>query len=396
MASSTHPLNQVQPDLFNEDLWEWIIEHEAFSVSDLRLKYGTAEPYHSAIAQIEAKKKYASKFKSLFEEQWIFPAGLALEQSSSLATASYKSSLLATPYSADLCAGMGIDSRALSLRDECKRHLCFEQNQGLAALLKHNLKKSTIVPTPFELKTLENWIKENNVHQSELTVYLDPDRRVNKTRTFAIEEGTPNLIDIQGDLLALAARVITKHSPMVDILQCTRKLVGLKRIHVVQHQGECKEILTVQVPGNKEKPYLTVVEATSGHSIDHPYPSSFAITHGPLSNYIIQPSASLNKSELHDLLANLHDWKRLGVGNIYTSATLPETSPFYKIFKVKAAFDSVKKVKLSGDYAIESIGSKITARELRKRLHLKEGRAQKLFYLQNGRTKLIVEGLLIE
>jgi hypothetical protein len=104
----------------------------------------------------------------------------------------------------------------------------------------------------------------------------------------------------------------------------------------------------------------------------------------------------LNKSELHHLLATLQGWQRLGIGNIYTSLTLPEKSPFYKTFEVQTTFDSLKKVKLSGEYAIESVGSKITAKELRKRLLLKEGRTQKLFYLQNGKTKLIVEGILIE
>lgn len=396
MASSTHPLNQVRPDLFNEDLWQWIESNKASSVTDLRLKYGSAEPYHSAIAQIEAKKKYASKFSSLFKERWIFPAGLALEQSSSLATSSYKAAILTTPYSADLCAGMGIDSRALSLRENCEEHLCFEQNHGLATLLEHNLKKARIVPSTFELKELEDWMQENHIDQDELTVYLDPDRRAKQSRTFAIEEATPNLIDIQENLLAIAAKVITKHSPMVDIHECTRKLVGLESIHVVQHQGECKEILTVQVPGFQDTPYLTVVEATTGQNIDHNYPCSYTIPHGPLSNYIIQPSASLNKSELHHLLATLQGWQRLGIGNIYTSLTLPEKSPFYKTFEVQTTFDSLKKVKLSGEYAIESVGSKITAKELRKRLLLKEGRTQKLFYLQNGKTKLIVEGILIE
>ena len=72
---------------------------------------------------------------------------------------------------------------------------------------------------------------------------------------------------------------------------------------------------------------------------------------------------------------------------------LPSPSPFYKVFEIKSSFSSLKKVQLEGAYAIESIGSKITAKELRKRLKLKEGREQKLFYLQNGRTKQILEGL---
>ena len=66
------------------------------------------------------------------------------------------------------------------------------------------------------------------------------------------------------------------------------------------------------------------------------------------------------------------------------------------IFKVNEVFDSLKKAKLFGPAAIESIGSKITSHELRKRFRLKEGREQKIFYLQNGRLKLIVTSQLIE
>lgn len=396
MANSSHPSHQVKPDLLNEELWSWIEEHQGESVAALRLKYGTSEPYNSAIAQIEARQKYSSKFKNLFGEKWIFPSGLALEQSSSLATAAHKASLFTTPYSADLCAGMGIDSRAITLRERCKKHLCFEQNDGLAALLRHNLKKSTVVPTPFNIQSLENWIQENNVLSNELTVYLDPDRRANHARTSSIEEGTPNLIDIQESLLALADKVITKHSPMVDIHECTRKLVDLESIHIVQYQGECKEIITVQIPGYNHAPYIVAVEAVTGQSIEHVYPINYSTEHGAIDKFLIQPSAVSNKSELHALLAFIYGWKRLGFGNLYTSDTLPEQSPFYKVFNVTTTFESLKKIRLSGEYAIESIGSKITAKDLRKRLKLKEGRAQKLFYLQNGRTKLIVEGLLIE
>jgi len=396
MASSTHPLNQVQPDLFNEDLWEWIIEHEAFSVSDLRLKYGTAEPYHSAIAQIEAKKKYASKFKSLFEEQWIFPAGLALEQSSSLATASYKSSLLATPYSADLCAGMGIDSLAISLRDNCERHLCFEQNKELAKLLAYNLKQTDVIAESFETEALKKWVEENDIRQHQLTVYLDPDRRAHSTRTHLIEQGTPNLLINQNELLTLACTVITKHSPMMDIHDCQKKLIGLHSIYTVQHQGECKEVLTVQKTQYNATPNLIAIEAFSGQRIEHPYPAQYSVSNRDVSCYLIQPSAGLNKSELHDYLARENGWSRLGFGNLFTCENLPKLNPFYKVFEVKSTFTSVKNLKLSGAFAIESVGSKISADELRKRLKLKEGRANKLFYLQKGRTKLIVHGHLIE
>ena len=101
MASVDHPLTGVNPEVFNDDLWAWIESNSAINTTELRLKYGTNEPYSSAIAQIEAKNKYAGKFWELFEERWIFPTGIGLEQSSSLKTAAVKSRFFKTPYSAD-------------------------------------------------------------------------------------------------------------------------------------------------------------------------------------------------------------------------------------------------------------------------------------------------------
>jgi hypothetical protein len=63
---------------------------------------------------------------------------------------------------------------------------------------------------------------------------------------------------------------------------------------------------------------------------------------------------------------------------------------------VNEVFDSLKRAKLFGPAAIESIGSKISSDELRKRFKLKEGREQKIFYLQNGKLKMIVTCQLIE
>ena len=101
MASVDHPLSGVNPEVFNDDLWAWIESNSAINTTELRLKYGTSEPYSSAIAQIEAKNKYAGKFRELFEERWIFPTGIDLEQSSSLKTAAVKSRFFQTSYSAD-------------------------------------------------------------------------------------------------------------------------------------------------------------------------------------------------------------------------------------------------------------------------------------------------------
>ena len=396
MASNDSQLSRVNPEVFNDELWAWIESNSAINTIDLRLKYGSNEPYSSAIAQIEAKKKYAGKFRELFQERWIFPSGIGLEQSSSLKTAAVKARFFQTPYSADLCAGMGIDSRTILNADQCLKHLCFEQNRPLARLLKHNLPEADVIPGAFQAQKLIDWISTHDIASNELTIYLDPDRRSSNTKTFSIAEGTPNLIDLQEELLNLSACIVAKHSPMLDLKACMHELQNLHELVIVQYQGECKEVLTVQRNEKSSEVAITLIEAENLTSISGRQIPSIVQPVQTAKKYIIQPSSGLNKSNLHSLLAQQLEWERLIFGTLYTSNRLPSPSPFYKVFEIKSSFSSVKKVQLEGAYAIESIGSKITAKELRKRLKLKEGREQKLFYLQNGRTKQILEGHLIE
>ena len=75
MASVDHPLSVVNPEVFNDDLWAWIESNSAINTTELRLKYGTNEPYSSAIAQIEAKKNTPGNSASSFKNVGYFLAG---------------------------------------------------------------------------------------------------------------------------------------------------------------------------------------------------------------------------------------------------------------------------------------------------------------------------------
>ena len=111
-SQNEHPKQQVNPHCLGEEQWQWIQKHQNDNTTKLRLKFGLNDPYFSAIAQIEARQKRRKKFESLYA-RWVFPNGLALEQSSSTAAAQYKNSHVHTPYTIDLCAGLGIDTLSL-------------------------------------------------------------------------------------------------------------------------------------------------------------------------------------------------------------------------------------------------------------------------------------------
>ena len=95
MASVDHPLSGVNPEVFNDDLWAWIESNSAINTTELRLKYGTNEPYSSAIAQIEARISTLGNSGSSSKNGGI-SYGIGLEQSSSLKTAAVKSRFFKT------------------------------------------------------------------------------------------------------------------------------------------------------------------------------------------------------------------------------------------------------------------------------------------------------------
>ena len=396
MNNLEHSSKQVAPAVLTGEIWKWIFAHLDAKPVELRLKHGIQEPYFSAISQIEARKRYSTKFKDLILSKWVFPIGIGLEQSSSEATAHLKKRLFISPYSADLCGGLGIDSLHICTRQNSLKHLIFERNPGLAQLLDHNLSSTKVLASAFNFNDLDKWTRQQNIPTNELEIYLDPDRRSNARRSFSILEGTPNLVSIQEELLNRAVKIVAKHSPMVDLNEIESLLLNISEIHIIQYQGECKEVLSVQEKGYEGSVNIVLIDAETEEEFNGQAPSPSANVLTTPKGFIIQPSAGLNKSGFHMQFAQIHQWSKLVFGNLYTSQSEPPQSVFYKIFRVNKVFDSLKKAELTGPAAIESIGSKISSDELRKRFKIKEGRERKIFYLQNGKLKMIVACKLIE
>ena len=175
---------------------------------------------------------------------------------------------------------------------------------------------------------------------------------------------------------------------MADFKEIKELLLNLSELHVIQFQGECKELVTVQEKGYKGSIKTILIDAETQDELIEQNTIHFMDVITSLKTYIIQPSAGLNKSGLHPQFAQIHGWHKLVFGNLFTSEIKPPPSVFYKIFKVNEVFDSLKKAKLFGPAAIESIGSKISSDDLRKRFKLKEGREQKNILSTKGKIKI--------
>ena len=389
-----HPKQQVHPEDFNDPkATAWLESHKDMAVSALRLKFGLKRPYASWIAQLEVQRKYANKFPALLLGNWIFPTGQATEQSSSERTAHYKASLISSPFTVDLCAGMGIDSWAFTRREDCFGHFANELDPGLSRLLKVNLKNTihTAGTATSVLPKLKSWLLEKDISPSEVTIYLDPDRRTGTGKSVALRDASPNVIVLQHELLKMSQTLMTKHSPMVE-LNTLHELEYLSEIHVVEYQGECKEVLAIQREGYIGQPTIksVVLQKDSVVKLSDTQKVTSLSFVNELDQFLIQPGPALAKSKLHEGLATKQNWKKWTVGNLYTTDELPSASPFYQRYKVIEVAKPYKLKLPSEGGAIERIGYPEHPEVIRKKLGWKEGRENKLFAVKQGKDKLMV------
>lgn len=389
------PQQQVHPGDFSEpSAWAWMADHERSSIADLRLKHGLERPYFSWISQLEAKRKYARKFGPLFEKQWLFPTGLPLEQSSSYATASFKATLVTTPYSIDLCAGMGIDSYAISQRPELQQHWANELNPDLAQLLKHNLPTAKVSSAPAEelFEAIEAWKQALSIGPEDLTIYVDPDRRTSGNKAHSIEHTVPHLPSLQGQWLECAHTVVSKHSPMAS-LEELKQLQGCTAIYVVEFLGECKELLCVQRKNWASAVSIHTVVILEEREVQlfTSSPSVQVVVHTDLiQTYLVQPGPALSKSGGHEELLGGMGAKKLVTGNMYTSEYMPAPNELYERYEVIEIAKPYKIQTPVDRAAIERIGFPEHPDVIRKKLKIKEGREMKIFVMRLGTQKQMI------
>ena len=87
-------------------------------------------------------------------------------------------------------------------------------------------------------------------------IYLDPARRdEHGSRTYAIEDCTPNVLELRDLLLAKSQYTLVKLSPMLDWRKAVADFDGtVREVHIVATGNECKELLLVLGQQMHEEP----------------------------------------------------------------------------------------------------------------------------------------------
>ena len=288
----------------------------------------------------------------------------------------------------DLTGGFGVDfsylARGFSQATyvERQRHLCDLAEHNMAAL---GLDQARIV--------CGDGVEYLRQMDPVDFIYLDPARRdEHGSRTYAIEDCTPNVLELRDLLLAKSQCTLVKLSPMLDWRKAVADFDGtVREVHIVATGNECKELLLVLGQQVHEEPSAPRVFCVNDNQrIDYDsaaYTQGLRIGGKPLpeaKNYLYEPNASIMKAGCFDLVEERFGVTQVGPSShLFVSATPVADFPGRGLAIEAIGGMNKKDIKrlLNGtkqaNIAVRNFP--LTAPQLRKKLKLADGGPVYLF-----------------
>ncbi|WP_103867528.1 SAM-dependent methyltransferase [Aquimarina sp. I32.4] len=377
----------MNPLLIHKEVQEFISKNSDSSI-DLSTLILKGSPFKGISVkelaqQIQGKRKAKKKLPTWYNKKGIYyPPTLNLEQTSSEATALYKSNLVSGSTLIDLTGGLGIDDYFFSKQITQVIHC--ELNPELSKIATHNfktLKQDTIKTiTGDGLQTLTNY---NSVDW----IYIDPSRRHDsKGKVFFLEDCLPNVPDNLDFFFEKSKHILIKTSPLLDIQIGIKALKKVKEIHIVAVDNEVKELIwildqnfigdfkikTVNIQKDKQQEFSFF----SKDEVNQPINLASPMT------YLYEPNTAILKSGGFLSIAQAFGIKKLHINShLYTSDQVIdfpgrkfEIIAIYPYHKKTLSKTGITKANITTRNFPESVAT------LRKKLKIKDGSDTYLFF----------------
>lgn len=327
-------------------------------------------------------------------EEIVYPPHLNMEQCSSEQTARYKASLFEyhpDKTMADLTGGLGVDFSFLSQR--FGKALYVERDPQLCAISSGNfnvLQLSGVVATCDNCETFLQTMPAVDL------LYIDPARRNHSgARTFAIADCTPDLLRLLPTMLEKASGILVKLSPMLDISKTVADLNNaadrkgrVTQVHVVSVRNECKELLVEMTRADRPDDDYELVLVNDSQTIRlqarKAVAGSLSLPEAEDFVWLYEPNVSILKAGCTSYVAERHHVKPVsGNSHLCVARKLDRSFPgrFFSITGISTMNKRSLKTLLQGiDRANVAVRNfPLTADQLRKQLHLKDGGDDYLF-----------------
>ncbi|WP_191859686.1 THUMP-like domain-containing protein [Hanstruepera ponticola] len=381
-------LNNENQDFINKNLDKDVSELLLQTNSDIKIDIKLLAE------QIEAKKRCKKKLPTWYQTPKIYyPNKLNIEQTSSETTAAYKAQLINGNNLIDLTGGFGVDSFYFSKQFESVIHC--EINKDLSNIVAYNFKQleiNNVQCIPYDGVA---YLKQSSNRYS--WIYLDPSRRHDqKGKVFFLKDCLPNVPDILDDLFSYSDHILIKTSPLLDISSGINELKHVNSIHVLAVNNDVKELLWVLKKEKKQPVKITTV------NIIDTSPNKFEFflkdEVNTISNYslplkyLYEPNAAVLKAGAFNSIGEKLDLKKIHQHtHLYTSDKLIvfPGRVFYIVEIIPYNKKSLKKLDIS-KANITTRNFKESVQTIRKKLKIKDGGDQYLFFTTNINLEQIV------
>lgn len=343
--------------------------------------------------QILAKQKSDKKLPTWFQTEKIYyPKAISIEQSSSEATAKYKSMLISGDSIIDITGGFGVDCYYFS--NSFKNVIHCEINEELSKIVAYNFTQLLVKNIKPIAVNGVNYLK--NSSEKYDCIYIDPSRRNEvKGKVFLLKDCVPEIPPKIDFLFTKTKTILIKTSPILDISQTIKELKNVKEVHVVAVKNEVKELLFLL-----EKNYLGVIKIKTANlkkeqtsTFEFEFESSQTSSFSFPQNYLYEPNAAILKSGGFNQITNSFEVHKLHQNShLYTSDTLIDfPGRKFKILE-QLPYDKklIRKKLTEGKANITTRNFPKTVAQIRKETKIKDGGNMYLFFTTNQKNMLTV------
>lgn len=386
-------------DLLKPEISKFITDHEHEDPKALALKKAPdpSWPMPLILDQIKARQKVAKKMPHWLDiPNMVMPPAPLVEQGSSYPCAKYKCDLMEGEYFADLTAGCGFDSALLA--HNFAKGICVEKDRTNAEILSHNFMVSGedhVLVKHADALSYVATMPEVDV------IYLDPQRRDSAKRgLYTLQECGPNVIEMLPWLQKKCQSLFVKTSPVLDISRAIETLGYVHAVHIVEYDGECKEVLyhlqfdtkaeSVQIP-------IIAVQINDQGQVKNDLTFTLAQEKASIPNisapqkYLYEPAPAFLKAGAFGLLAERFALFKIATNtHLYTSDKAISDFPgrCFEILKTLPINAKALKAVLPEMKAnLKTRNFPMKTEDLRKKLKLKDGGDTYLYAFQNDRGK---------
>jgi len=298
----------------------------------------------------------------------------------------------------DLTGGFGVDFSYIAARLGVKS-MYVERQAHLCETAKENFErlglKNAIVKNGDGVEVLHSFAATDDAPSSLSEpfsrlklIFIDPARRDDAgNKVVSLKDCTPDVTQLQDEMLAKADYIIIKLSPMLDWHRAVSELSHVREVHIISVNNECKELLLVLSAKNMDKKETSLkVFCVNDHqlmSYDESDDSSVNIADADYQDMhnLYEPNASLMKAGCFGVISQRYGLRMLAKNShLFVSTKDSESVDDFpgRTFCILAV-SSFNKKDLKHHLAgitkanIATRNFPLSVAELRKRLKLKDG-----------------------